>query len=93
MEYDEKDYQIDREELQSLVGATLDRSAEVSAILSVIRGKEVKAQINDSQFQKLRVRAIISDSALPGSFNLWLQDWQGNRLPQPWAIKILEVYS
>lgn len=94
MEYESKEYRIDREVLQDLAGFTVDRKADVREILEMVKGKEVNVLVTDDKWEKVKARAIIAESTeeLPGSAKLWAEDWQGWLSDKPWAIKILEVY-
>ena len=86
------EFEIEREALQDIVGQQVDPWSEPKAILDWIKGKEVKAEIQDEKFEKMIVKAIICETAeeLPDSARLWVDDWKGRRLPEGWFIKILE---
>ncbi len=86
-----KEYNIEREALQDLA-KDMERRSEPATILEKVKGKPIKVMIRDEKYEIIEVEAIISEKAedLPGSVNLWVEDWKGFRLPKPWAIKIVQ---
>ena len=92
--YEDKEFQIERESLQGVVGQAVDPNSEADAVLEALKGKEARFLLGDEKFEMMEVKGIVSEWAerLPGSAKLWPYDWKGRRHSKPWAIKILEVY-
>ncbi len=88
-------YRIDRGEIQNIVGKQVDPYLELSLVLNMVKGKEVKLWLKTERFEQVQVRGIIwsRTEEVPEAVELWVEDWQGHVSPEPWAIKVLEVYS
>jgi len=79
-------------------GSALGGLAECSTKLGAIEGlpeegKEVEVELRDPiLMERIRVRAIFSSNPqqLPGADRLWLVRQDVGRIPQPWAVKILQ---
>ncbi len=88
--FEGKEFNVDRESLQEALGPAVDRNLSLDLVLQSLKGREVAIQIRDDRFDQLRVRAIIGESAAsPGLSRLWVEDWKGVRLKNPWGIKVL----
>ena len=86
-------YKIDGEEIQGLLPAGVDPYSDMKLVLGMVKGKEIKAQVKTERYEQLNVRGIIlgAKEDMPGAVDLWVEDWKGRVLPEPWAIKVLEV--
>ncbi len=87
-------FKIDREELQNIVGKEVDPHSEPDHLLNILKGKEANLWLMTEIFEHVKVRGIILSSIneMPGAVDLWVEDWKGRTLPEPWAIKVLEVF-
>lgn len=90
MAYEEKEFLMDRETLHELVGPQVSRDEEMLVVMERIKGKEIKAVLRDENFARAEVRGILLKDSTAGS-RLLLEDWKGNKLPDRWSIKVLEL--
>lgn len=86
-----REYRLDREALQALVGPGVDPRTDEDILLEMVKGKEVFVPLKDEQFSNFETRAMILESAdqAPGAAILLIEDWQGHVRPRAWAIKLL----
>lgn len=91
MFYEKKVFLMDRETLHEVVGPQVDRNEEMLVVMEKIKGKEIKAALRDESFALVKVRGIVLEKSLPNSSKMVLEDWKGNKLPEPWSIKVLEI--
>lgn len=89
----QEEFEIDREELQSLAGSGVDPWLKATEVLKIIKGKEIKAQFQNDQFEKKTLKVIVYESPDKASsyFKLWTREWTGERIKEPWYMNILET--
>ena len=88
-------FRLDREELQNILGREVDPYSEPNSLLNILKGKEASLWLVTERYEHVKVKGIIlgSISEMPGAVELWVENWKGSTLPEPWAIKVLEVYK
>ena len=91
--FQSKEFRIERESLQALAGADVSRDTPAESVMESLKGKEVKAVVFDDRFEMLRVKGVISEDKdkVTGAIRLWVENWQGTRLPKRWAIKVIDI--
>jgi hypothetical protein len=92
---------VETEKMKALKGSgtgIMSRSAVVQALtIEELGGKaeakeEIRVELKDpAKMESFKAKAVVSQKPeeMPGADTLWLVNTQG-RLPQPWAIKIVE---
>ncbi len=86
-----KVFLMDRETLHEIVGPSVNRDEEMLVVMDKIKGKEINASLRDENFALVKVRGIVTDKVMPKTSKMILEDWKGNKLPNPWSIKVLEI--
>ncbi len=91
MSESERQFQLDREALQLLVGPGVDRWTDEDTLLEMVKGKEVYVALKDENFSNFETRAVIlpSTADAPEAAKLLIEDWQGHIRQRAWAIKLL----
>jgi len=76
---------------EAYIGYLTDNSQKTR--VEITEGKPFVLEVRDMDtFERLVVRAVVSDSAdaLEGGDELWVLDWIENKLEAPWTIRVLE---